>query len=311
MKNISIITTAFNEEAAIEAFVARVDKQVEKAKPNYHVELIVCENGSTDKTYDALLALQKKFDYLRVVKLVRNFGHQGGILAALHEAQGDAIIMLDADGQHPPELIPEMITKWDSEGFVVVNTRRERNIFSIKERIRLVFYWIMKKFSGLDLGDADFRLVDRKVADYLKTTKENEKFIRGLVSWQGYREVKLPYKVNKRIAGYSKFSFFKLVDFAIHGICSFSNKPLRFVSYLGFTLLIPAILGLFWHLYLGVKYFYFDSSFELPPGWLTLSVLMMFFGSVQLLSLGIIAEYIGRIFLEVKARPNFIKEKVE
>lgn len=304
-KKISLAMTAYNEEGSLPLLLEQIQNILVNQKTQYDFEVVICDNGSQDNTLKVIQDLQQKHPFIKFVKLTRNFQHQGGLLAALDHCYGDAIVMLDADGQHPVKEITNLIQKWE-EGYKIVNTTKIRNSFGLKSQIERLFYYLMYKLTDMNLGQADFRLIDKVVLKNLQQMPERQKFIRGIMSWQGFKETKIKYHVEKRLKGKSKFSISNLFDFAFQGITSFSTKPLRLVVKLGFIMLIPSSLVLIWHVYIGIKVFFLKSVAQFPPGWLTLSVVTMFFGSIQLLSLGIIGEYVGRIYIEVKGRPYYI-----
>ena len=309
-KKISFAMTAYDEEYSIPDLIKDINKEIILKYTQYEFEITICDNGSNDNTYNVIESLKEEIPCIKTLSLTRNFGHQGGLLAALEACDGDAVIMMDADGQHPVVTCHDLISGWEA-GYNIVNTKKIRCKFSFKSTVEVLFYFIMRKFTGMDLGEADFRLIDKVVKKNLLLLPEREKFIRGLVQWQGYKEKKISYKVLKRKAGKSKFSILKLFDFAFQGITSFSTKPLRLVASMGVILFIPSTLIMLWHIYIGVTVYFFSSNVTLPPGWLTNSILIMFFGSIQLLSVGILGEYIGRIYTEVKGRPLFYKKEDE
>jgi len=216
---------------------------------------------------------------------------------------------MDADLQHPPTTIAEMVKLWE-EGYLIVNSEKDSTKLSFLRKVSdSFFYWFMEKVAGLKLGQADFRLIDKVVLNRLNSLKEKEKFVRGLVSWFGYKTTRIKYFLRERQSGVSKFSRNHLFDFAFQGITSFSVMPLRILLNLGFFIFIPSVFYFFLFFLLALSNKSGLSSLPLPPGWATLSVTIVFFGSINLLSLGIIGEYIGRIFSEVKQRPNFIIEE--
>ena len=214
---------------------------------------------------------------------------------------------MDADLQHPPSLIPEMVKLW-SKGYKVVNTSKKRNHMSgIKGSQVRLFYWLISRISGVKLsfGQSDFRLIDRKVLIALLAMPEHHKFLRGLVNWIGFNQTSLEYEVAKRLSGESKFSYRSLLSFAVDGILSFSTLPLRFFTGLGVTVALLSLTYALLAVALGVaRYAY--PNLQLPPGWATLAVAISFLGSIQLIAIGVLGEYIGRIYEQSKGRPAFI-----
>ncbi|OIQ18396.1 MAG: hypothetical protein BM556_09040 [Bacteriovorax sp. MedPE-SWde] len=308
MKKISIVTTAYNEEESVEELVSRVH-ELALSEPSYQFEFIAVENGSKDKTFVKLTELKEKFSFLRIVKLSRNFQAQGGMLAGISQATGDAIVTMDADLQHPPEVISSLIRKWE-EGFKIVNTEKKNKSSTL---LRLMadkfFYELMYKYSGLRFGEADFRLIDREVANVLDQLDESEKFLRGLISWTGFESSTVKYRVELRKHGVTKFSSRHLFEFAFLGLTSFSVAPLRSLLKLGFIIFVPSFIYLLFFLTIGSMNYFGVADFDLPPGLATLVVTVIFFGSIQILSIGVLGEYIGRIYKEVKGRPNFVIEE--
>lgn len=308
MKKISIVTTAYNEEESVEELVVRVSKVIE-SEPGYHFEFVIVENGSVDQTYPQLLILKNKYPFIRIIKLTRNFGAQGGLLAGISQALGDAVITMDADLQHPPEVINALLRKWE-EGYKIVNTEKKNKSSTFLRLLAdKIFYKLMYKYSGLRFGEADFRLIDRAVCNVLDQLKESEKFLRGLISWTGFQSSSVEYDVQMRKYGVSKFSTKHLFEFAFLGLTSFSVEPLSSLFKLGFLIFVPSSIYLFAISIIGGLNYFKLSNFNLPPGWATIVITVIFFGSIQIFSLGILGEYIGRIYKEVKGRPNFIIEE--
>jgi glycosyltransferase involved in cell wall biosynthesis len=245
---------------------------------------------------------------IHFVSLSRNFGHQGGLVAGLENCRGDVAITLDADLQHPPALIPDMLRLW-RDGYQVVNTRRrEANSGrGARSLINWVFYTIMSRLSGIPLNErqSDFRLLDRKALDALLSLPEREKFLRGLTYWIGFRQESLPYDVAPRHAGSTKFNLSQLLVFAVQGVTSFSLVPLRLFVLAGIVL---AALSFLYGAYVLI-YFLVKPSFA-PAGWASLAVGVFFLGGIQLIGIGVLGEYLGRVLNEVRGRPVYlVKEK--
>ena len=244
--------------------------------------------------------LNKKINYL---SFSRNFGHQSALRAGLDYSTGDCVISMDGDLQHPPELIPDLIEKW-KEGYDIVYTLREddKKTSFLKKFTAGIFYNLINSLSNISIpkGAADFRLLDRSVVDILKTFKENTLFLRGLISWLGFRQYGIKYTPHERFSGKTKYSVKKMMMFAITGITSFSVKPLHLSTVIGVLLSITAFIYGFYALI--IKFF----SNEALPGWTSVLVSVLFIGGVQLIMMGIIGEYMGKLFIESKKRPNYI-----
>ena len=302
---VSVAFPVFNEAENLEMLHAEVTRALETTGLAF--ELIFVDNGSTDASLSIIKRLCETDPRAEFVSLSRNFGHQGALLAGISHAQGEAVITMDADLQHPPALLPDMVRLWQ-EGFEVVFTRKRRYpVRGMRLRQVKLFYWLMSKWSGLHLsfGQSDFRLLDRKVFEVFLRMPEARKFIRGLVEWVGFRQTGLEYDPLPRHAGESKFPFRALVSFAVDGIISFSLLPLRWSLGLGFVVasmsfvygIAMAVMGLL---------NYAGMSVPLPPGWATLVVSILFLSGIQLIAIGMLGEYVGRIFEQTKGRPEFI-----
>jgi glycosyltransferase involved in cell wall biosynthesis len=300
---ISIAAPAFNEEECLPHFCHAVSEIMKTS--NYDYEIVIAENGSRDNSLNVLRQLRNANSKIRFVSLSRNFGHQGGILAAIALSKGDAIITMDSDLQHPPSVIPSMIKEWEN-GNMVVNSTKFLNQTSFPRRmVDRLFYHLMDRFTSLDIGQADFRLMDRQVVDALLALPEKEKFLRGLVAWLGFKQKTILYQVENRLHGDSKFLRKDLVDLAIQGITSFSSKPLRMLMKFGLYLFLPSMAFLIYNIAISILSL-FNKNIIIPPGWATLVGTIIFFGSVQLLAVSVLGEYIGRIYAEIKGRPSFI-----
>lgn len=298
---LSIVIPIFNEEQNLAELTSRL-KKVECDKITDY-EYILVNDGSKDQSYPKMLELASLDHRFKIVQLSRNFGHQLAITAGMDLATGSAGIVMDGDLQDPPEVIPQLVAKW-LEGFQIVYAVREKRegesffkLFTAK-----MFYRVLKKITNVDipLDTGDFRLIDRKVLDVLKNMPEKHRFIRGMVAWSGFKSCPVFYHRDKRFAGKTKFTLGKMITFSIHGITSFSTYPLKMASSLG---LLVSISGFFYLLYVIYLALFTDRTVE---GWASMMVVILFIGGVQLLSLGIIGEYIGRINEEVKKRPNYI-----
>lgn len=303
---ISIVIPFYNEGENVDELCKRITSVLKHNEYNY--EIIAVNDGSSDNTLSKLKNYKLKEDRLKIIDLSRNFGHQIAISAGISFSRGDAVVILDADLQDPPEVIPAFIEKW-KEGFEVVygiREKRKENIF--KKACYFLFYRILKNISSIyiPLDSGDFCLMDKKVVDILKNITERNRFIRGIRSWVGFRQVGVKYERACRRGGSSKYSFLKLIKLALDGAFSFSYLPLRASSLLGILISIGSFLcGIF----LIVKRFIFGAQVY---GLTSIIVSILFIGGIQLISIGIIGEYIGRIYEETKQRPIFIvKELIE
>ena len=298
---ISVIVPCYNEEGNIELLFEKVSKQIEKYK---QFELIIIDDGSTDSTLNIIKEICKK-DPLKYkyISLSRNFGHQNALKAGLDYASGNCVISMDGDMQHPPELIDLMIEKW-LDGFdVVYTTRLDDSKESFSKRITSkLFYKFINYLSDYEIknGAADFRLLDRKVVDVIKNLPENFLFIRGLVSWVGFKQINLNYNPNARYTGKTKYSLKKMISFASSGITSFSVKPLKLSIFFG---VIIALLSFIYALFVLWAFLFTNKAIQ---GWTSVILSVLFIGGIQLIMIGIIGEYLGKMFLENKKRPNYI-----
>lgn len=299
-KLVSVVIPAFNEAENLTVIIDRLEDVFHKT--GYNVEFIFVDDGSTDKTLTILKNIANVKPNLFYIEFSRNFGHQPALKAGLDKAKGDCVISLDADLQHPPELMIEMLQKWE-EGIDVVYTRRQedKSLSYRKRTTSSLFYKVLNLLSNIHLeaGTADFRLMDKKVIDIFKDFHENEPFIRGLVKWMGYSQYAIDYTPSERYAGSSKYNLKKMMRFALHGVTSFSIKPLYSAVYLGFIFSILSVL------YIPYVIFAFYEGIEVN-GWASLIMTIAFFGGLQLIILGIIGIYIGKMFMQVKNRPNYI-----
>lgn len=297
---ISLVVPAFNEEETLPVLVHRL-MAVMKRYESY--EILIVDDGSSDQTRHVLRELSKEYPVVRFISFSRNFGHQMALRAGYDNARGDAVICLDADLQHPPELIPTLIAKW-REGYEVVYTVRapDPNLSFFKRTTSKYFYRLLRSASNLDIEDgaADFRLLDRKVVDTIKQFKENDLFLRGAISWVGFRQCRILYEPAARYAGRSKYSFRKMLQLAAMGITSFSTRPLYMSVLLGFIMFMFASLFGLETMY---EHFFTNATVS---GWTTLVLLTVLIGGVQFIMIGIIGVYLGKTFVEVKGRPAYI-----
>lgn len=300
-KKIAIVIPSFNEEGNIE-IMARSIKDTMQVLP-YDYELIFVDDGSSDNTLVKLKELSQSYENLYFIELSRNFGHQNALKAGVDIAKANAVITMDGDMQHPPELIPELLKKWE-EGYDVVYTRREddKNNSYFKRKTSKGFYSVMNYLSEVNFepGTADFRLMDEKVVAVFTDFSENELFIRGLVSWLGFKQFALDYIPAQRFSGKSKYTMKKMMRFAIQGITSFSTRPLHIAIFLGIGLSLFAFI-----FYIG--YVLYSIYFgHIISGWASVISTIVFFGGLNLIVLGIIGMYIGKLFIQSKQRPNYL-----
>ncbi len=300
-QRISVVAPAYNEEENIGIFYQTLKNVLEKLTFNW--EIICVNDGSSDLTLEKLLRVREEDKRVKIINLSRNFGKEAALSAGLDAATGDAIIPIDIDLQDPPELIEQMIEKWIEGADVVYATRtiREGETF-FKKLTANYFYKLISRISKINIpkNTGDFRLIDKKVLKHLNTLRETRRFMKGLFTWVGFNQVSIEYVRKPRYAGESKFNYLKLWNFALEGITSFSIAPLQIAMYLGF---ITAIFSCFYALVIIIKTLFLGID---VPGYSSLMVTILFIGSVQLICIGIIGEYIGRIYDEVKQRPVYI-----
>jgi dolichol-phosphate mannosyltransferase len=299
---LSVVVPCYNEQEVIDEAVMRL-QHLSAELFNIEVEFIFIDDGSNDRTLDLLKAHAELDENIKIIAFSRNFGHQIAITAGIDAARGDAIVLIDADLQDPPELIHQMIEKW-REGFdVVYGTRTERAGESVfKIATARGFYRLLNKLSDvpIPIDTGDFRLMSRQIADTLKAMPERDRFVRGMISWAGFNQISLPYRRSERFAGESKYPFRKMLHFATDGILSFSTKPLQISVTFGMIITFFALLGILYALFLRI----FTEIWV--EGWTALMIGILFIGGVQLISIGILGQYIGRIYNEVKNRPLYL-----
>ena len=299
---ISIIIPAYNEEDCIEELARRLQTVFDN-ESNYYFEAIIIENGSEDRTWDMLASIHSHDPRFKIIQLSRNFRMDGGITAGLAYATGDAAVIMTADLQDPPELIGEFIAKWEAgydNIYMIVTKRTDASLIrSLNSR---AFYWLAGKLTGnrIPRNASDFRLVDRKVYEVVRSMDERNRFVRGLFAWAGFRSVGIPHERPERFGGDSKAHTFKVIDLAIKGLLAHSVLPLRMISVIGGLLSIVSVLTIglltaFWILY-GVPYAGFGTL---------VSLIVLLFGLLFLI-IGVVSEYLGMVYEEVKGRPNFI-----
>lgn len=305
MKKISIIVPCYNEEEVIDETVNKLIDFTQRHE-NYNFEIIFVNDGSYDKTEEKLVLFEKKYKSVKYASFSRNFGHQIAVSAGIDLSSGDAVVLIDADLQDPPVVIDKMISKWEDGYDVVYGTRASRSGESIFKLLTAKsFYKTLNKISEvpIPLDTGDFRLMDRKVVDQLKSMPEKSRFIRGMVSWIGFKQTSIHYKRSERFAGESKYPLNKMIKFAIDGILSFSTKPLQLSIMFGFICSFFSLIGILYSVYVRLM------TKEWVEGWATIVIAILFLGGVELISIGILGEYIGRIYNETKGRPMYIISK--
>ncbi len=298
---LSVVVPIFNEEQVIAALYRRLTSTSEGLGATY--ELVFVNDGSTDRSMVLLTELAAADRRVRVLNFSRNFGHQVAITAGMDHARGEAVVVIDADLQDPPELIGLMLEKW-REGYDVVYAVRERREGDtlFKRATAAFFYRLLKRITHVEIpvDTGDFRLMSRRAIEAMKLFNERNRFVRGLVSWIGFRQTGITFSRSERFAGETKYPLRKMIRFALDGIVSFSFIPLQLATFFGFIASAMSFLGILWVVYLRL------FTQETITGWASMMVIMLFLGGVQLLTLGIVGEYIGRISDEVKRRPLYL-----
>lgn len=300
----SVVVPCYNEEAVLETTHDRLCEVLEKEEIDF--ELIYVDDGSQDATLDMLHDLHERDERIQVISLSRNYGHQVAITAGTDYARGDAVVVIDADLQDPPEVIPRMIEKWREGVDVVYGKRKQREgEGAFKLWTAKIFYrfinWISRVDIPLDTGD--FRLMDRRVVEAFLEMPERDRFVRGMVSWLGFEQEPVEYERAPRHAGETKYPLSEMVEFATDGILSFSTAPLKIATWTGFLASGLSVMGITYALVLRL----FTSIWV--PGWTALFISILFLGGLQLISLGIIGEYVGRIYGETKRRPLYLVQE--
>jgi glycosyltransferase involved in cell wall biosynthesis len=300
---LSVVAPMFNEIELVRAFYDRVTAAAGDAP----LEIVISDNASTDGTSQALDLLAAEDPRVKVVHLARNFGHQASLTAGLEHASGDVVVMIDGDLQDPPELIPTMLDHWANGADVVYAVREERQG---ETRWKLgtarAFYWVFEKLTSVDLhrNSGDFRLLDRRALDALLQMPERNRFLRGMTSWLGFKQVGVSYRRDARAAGETKYSVRELIRFSFDAIVSFSHRPLQLATVMGFIVSAIAFLGI--PIAIGLK-----IAGEFVPGITSVLLAVLLLGGIQLITVGIIGEYLGRVYDEVKQRPLYVvRERV-
>lgn len=304
---LDVICPVYNEEEVIELFYQSLTTVLHALEERYSWRIMFVMDRSSDRTLEILRAIAKQDKRVKVLALSTRFGHQMSLVAGIDHTDADAVVMMDSDLQHPPELIPHMLKAFEEGNEVVYTVRREPKDSSVIKRIgSRAFYRIMNWLSEVPLlsGEADYRLISRRVAAVFRDDiRERNQFLRGLFSWVGYQRTGIVYDSAERVEGSSKYNWSRMIRFATHGIVSFSKKPLQYAVILG------VLFSVFGMLFASIAFVEFFINDEVPSGWTTLSILISVFGGIQLFFMGVLGEYIGSIFDEVKARPLYLVEE--
>ncbi|OGT53819.1 MAG: hypothetical protein A3E84_02230 [Gammaproteobacteria bacterium RIFCSPHIGHO2_12_FULL_42_13] len=299
---ISCVVPVYNEEAVVKEFLGQLQMSLHQLTKKF--EIIVINDGSRDATVEKVLQLPREY-HVKLLNLSRNFGKEIALTAGIEHCSGDVAILLDADFQHPIETIPVFLQEWGKGFDMVYGVRNNRNNETkLKRRFSQFFYWTMSKITKIDIPNnaGDFRLLDRKVIHALNQFPERKRFMKGLYAWVGFKKQAVPFAVRDRLGGKSSWGFVQLAELAMTGVTSFSDVPLRVWGFIGF---IISLASLIYAIYVVTVTMLFGADL---PGFPTLVVAIMFLGGVQLLSIGILGEYIARIFTEVKKRPKYLLE---
>jgi polyisoprenyl-phosphate glycosyltransferase len=300
VKTIDIIVPAYNEEACVRSFYERVRAAIDTLP--YAVRVIFVDDGSTDRTAELVSVIAAEDPRVGLVRLSRNFGHQAALTAGLDAADADAVVTMDADLQHPPEVLPRFIAAWEAGGELVsgVRARAAQSVF--RRATSALFYRVLNVISPLPITpDApDFRLLDRRVVAAIRQLREQSRFLRGIYAWVGFRQIEIEYVEARRAAGTSHYGMLDMVLFALSAVLSFSRVPLRLATYLG---LFVSSLAFAFGVYALMMNLVFDQVIR---GWTSLAVLLSFLSGVQLLTLGVIGEYLGQVLEESKRRPLYV-----
>jgi glycosyltransferase involved in cell wall biosynthesis len=299
--SLSIVIPMFNEESVLPILFKRIKEVMEEIDESY--EIVCVNDGSYDRTAEILAEEHTADPRIKAINLSRNFGKEVALTAGLDHAVGAAVVPLDADLQDPPELIAEFLKKWHEGYDVVYGVRQQRATDTAAKRFTAqAFYWLMKRMSGVPIPEnaGDFRLMDRRVVLAIRQLREKNRFMKGLFAWVGFRQASVPYDRPERAAGQTKFSYWRLWNFALDGITGFSTLPLRVAGYVGTLTAISAIV---YGAYLAVRTLIHGID---VPGYASLMVALMMIGGIQLVVLGVIGEYLGRLFEESRGRPLYL-----
>lgn len=306
MKLVSIVTPFFNESETIEKYYLTVSNVLNKVE-GFNFELIFIDDGSTDNTLAELISISNIDKRVKVIEFSRNFGKESALTAGIEYSQGNAVIPIDADLQDPPELIPEMIELWQAGYDVVLAKRTDRSTDSLAKKYSAnIFYFLIQKLSKTNIPNnvGDFRLLNRKAVDAVALLNESNRFMKGLFSWIGFKTATISYKRNSRSKGLTKFSPFGLIGLALEGITSFSAAPLRISTYVG---ILGAAMSSFYAIFIIIRTLLWGV---VTPGYSSIIVAILFSSSIQLISIGVLGEYIGKIYIESKKRPKYLIREI-
>jgi glycosyltransferase involved in cell wall biosynthesis len=298
---LSLVVPCYNEEESLGLFLRKTVPVVEQLTDSY--EIVCVNDGSSDSTLELLGRAHAENPRLKIVNLSRNFGKEVALTAGIDYARGDIVIPIDADLQHPPELIPQLVAKWREGYDMVVPVKSDRSSDTFGKRLSAnMFYRLASRITDTQIPPhaGDFRLMNRAVVDALKCMPERNRFMKGLFAWLGFRQATVPFIQPSRAAGESKWNYWKLWNFALEGIFSFTILPLKMWTYLGLAI---SVFALFYILYIFGKTMFFGID---TPGYASTIVIILFFSGMNMIGLGILGEYVGRIFLEVKQRPLYL-----
>jgi len=303
---ISFILPVYDEEENLEIVSKRIKQAAKQSDIDY--EIIFVDDGSMDNSLSIMKKLGEYDKKITYISLSRNFGHQNAIFAGMSHAKGNAVITMDADLQHPPALIPKMVDLWRKGAEVVYTTKKAARLPVVKNIIVKMSYWFISKISGMQLafGQSDFRLIDKKVLKVILEMPEYHKFLRGQVEWIGFKQQGLSYNVEKRHGGKPKYSYKNLYDLAMNGIFSFGRYPLHLVMLVSLIIFCVSFTYITVVLLIWILKILKIIDVPMPPGWTDLIVGVLLLGSLQLMAIGILSEYVGRIFDQTKSRPVFI-----
>ncbi|MFA0113360.1 glycosyltransferase family 2 protein [Vibrio sp. 10N.261.46.E11] len=305
-KVISVVAPFYNEEEGVEDFFTRVSSVFDEKLKNYKLEIVAINDGSTDQTYSRLVKMKERYPNVCIIDLSRNFGKEAALSAGLDNAKGDLVIIIDSDLQHPPEKIPEMVSLWEEGNEVVLAKRANRDTDRRIQKITAnAFYKFHNLISDIDVpsGVGDFRLMDAIVVAEINKLKESHRFMKGVFAWVGFKSVTIEYNVAERASGKTSFNTWKLWNFALEGITSYSTVPLRAWTYIGISISLSSFV---YAIYLVLKTLVFGVD---TPGFASIMITVLFIGGIQLIGIGVLGEYLGRTYSEVKNRPVYIVRK--
>lgn len=303
---LSLVVPVYNEEESIDFFMSAISKAFAGVS-NLDIEIVFVNDGSEDKTLETLLEHQRRGCPIKIVDLTRNFGKEAALSAGLQEARGQVVVPIDVDLQDPPEIILQMLEKWSNGYEVVLGRRSNRDSDTwLKRATAHAFYRIHNKIAALRIPEnvGDFRLMDRRVVDAINELPESRRFMKGLFAWVGFKTTYVDYVRPNRVAGKTKFNGWKLWNFALEGVTSFSTAPLRVWTYIG---LLFAILAFAFAIFIALRIFIFGVDI---PGYASIIVAISFFGGMQLVGIGLIGEYLGRTYIESKRRPIYLVREI-